>query len=62
MPPLVPFAIASVVAGLGIRWARREWRRVNDLLDQEQRATEVSGRADLPTLRRDPATGDWRPS
>jgi len=62
MPPLVPFAVASVVTGLGLRWARREWRRINDALDRERSAAGLSGRAELPTLRRDPATGNWRPS
>jgi hypothetical protein len=62
MPPLVPFAVASVVAGLGLRWARREWRRINHALDRERSAADLSGRGELPTLRRDPATGNWRPS
>jgi hypothetical protein len=63
-----PFAISAVVkialAALGgvavVHWVVKEVRRVNDELDQMKRAVEPAAREALPTLRRDPATGDWR--
>jgi hypothetical protein len=55
MPPLLPLAALSVYGG---RWARREWRRINAELDQVRPTTP----AEHPVLRRDPETGDWRPS
>jgi hypothetical protein len=61
IPPLVAVtALAAVVVG---RWAVREFRRVNAELDalKTARAPEPVDRAHLPTLRRDPVSGEYRP-
>ena len=61
IPPLVALAaLGAVVVG---RWAVREFRRVNAELDalKVARAPESDDRSRLPTLRRDPATGEYRP-
>jgi hypothetical protein len=53
---LIPVAVIAVAATLGARLARREWRRVNEELDRLR-----EGGRRIPTLRRDKATGEWRP-
>lgn len=61
MPPLLVFA--GTLAGIAmVRWAFRTAGRVNQELDAV-RATVFAeiDRADLPTLRQDPATGAYRP-
>ena len=62
MPPLVAAALATSIVAIGARWARREWRRVNDEFDRAEAAGRVPPRAEVPTLRRDPQSGVWRPS
>ncbi len=65
MPPIAITAVVKIaLAALGgaavVHWVVKEVRRVNDELDQMKRAVEPAAREALPTLRRDPATGDWR--
>ena len=62
MPPLVAFAGALGSAAV-VRWAYRTARRFNRELEEARlaRVTEKSESADMPTLRRDPATGAYRP-
>lgn len=48
----------AALAAAAVYIARREWRRVNQDLDRT-RGREVSRAG---TLRRDHATGEWRPS
>lgn len=61
MPPLI--AVAGVIGGLAvIRWAYRAMRRVNQELDDVRRAmTEAAPPTDIPTLRKNPTTGAYRP-
>lgn len=63
MVPVLPAAAIAIAATIGARWAVREWRRINDELDRVQpRREHGEGRApDLPTLKQDPKTGEWRP-
>ena len=61
MPALVAFAFAAVAGAVATRWVRREWRRVNEELDARH-AAEVRAARDLPKLKRDPVSGEWRPS
>jgi hypothetical protein len=61
IPPLMAVAaLGAVVVG---RWAVREFRRVNAELDvlKAARAPETVDRSRLQTLRRDPASGEYRP-
>jgi hypothetical protein len=61
MPPLV--AIAGALGGAAVvRWAYRTALRINHELEQARlsRMTEPSA-TEIPTLRRDPATGAYRP-
>ena len=59
MPPLVAFAGALAV----VRWAYRTAVRVNRELEEARlaRVAEAARSGDIPTLRRDPNTGAYRP-
>ncbi len=62
MPPLVAFA--GALGGLAlVRWAYRTAIRVNRELEEARlaRAAEASPAGEIPTLRRDPKTGAYRP-
>ena len=62
MPPLIVFA--GFLGGLAVvRWAYRAAVQVNRELEEARRArvAESARSGDIPTLRRDPATGAYRP-
>ena len=63
MPPLIAFA--GALGGLAVvRWAYRTAVRVNRELEEARlaRLAEATSRpGDIPTLRRDPNTGAYRP-
>jgi len=62
MPPLIAFA--GALGGLAVvRWAYRTARRINEELEEARlaRAAEPVRTQDIPTLRRDPRTGAYRP-
>jgi hypothetical protein len=61
MPPLIAFA--GALGGLAVvRWAYRTAVRINTELEEARlsRVTEAQA-GEIPTLRRDPATGAYRP-
>ena len=62
MPALIAFA--GVLGGLAvIRWAYRTALRVNQELEEARlaRVAESMRTSEIPTLRRDPVTGAYRP-
>ena len=62
MPPLIAFA--GALGGLAVvRWAYRTALRVNRELEEARRVrVPETGRShEIPTLRRDPNTGAYRP-
>jgi hypothetical protein len=62
MPPLI--AIAGALGGLAVvRWAYRTAQRVNRELEEARRSrlAEATRSGEIPTLRRDPNTGAYRP-
>ncbi len=62
MPALIAFA--GVLGGLAVvRWAYKTAQRVNEELEEARlaRMTENMRTSEIPTLRRDPVTGAYRP-
>jgi hypothetical protein len=62
--PLLKLALGALGTGAIVHWAVKEVRRINEELDRVKRASTIDSvaRQALPTLRRDPSTGDWRPT
>ncbi|MGI8524782.1 MAG: hypothetical protein ACR2K5_01140 [Pseudolabrys sp.] len=59
--PIVKWTLVALGGAAAIHWVVREVRRINEELDNARRATVKIPRAErLPTLRRDPATGEYR--
>jgi hypothetical protein len=60
--PLVKFALSAVGAATVVAWMVREVKRINEEFERERlvKITEPARRDSMPTLRRDPRTGDYR--
>ncbi len=60
--PLVRIALGALGGAAVIHWVLKEVRRINEELDRVKAASAIDpdARRSLPTLRRDPHTGDWR--
>ena len=63
MHPVMILTIGIVGAAALVRWCVREVVRVNSDLDalRAQASVEPIDRKQLPTLKRDPRTGEYRP-
>jgi hypothetical protein len=63
MHPVMVLSLGMVGAAALVRWCAREVRRVTDELDamRARAAVEPIDRRTLPTLKRDPSTGEYRP-
>lgn len=59
--PLVKWTLAIVGGAMVVHWGVKEARRVNEELDRAKRTVRVSDREQMPKLRRDPSTGEFRP-
>jgi hypothetical protein len=68
MPPVIPAIVKIALGALGaaavVHWLVKEARRINRDLERVRAAPAVDPvvRDALPTLRRDPKTGEWRPT
>ena len=64
MPPVFVLALGVMGAAALVRWCFKEVQRVNAELDhlRERGAVGSVDRAAMPTLKRDPETGEYRPS
>ena len=62
IPPLVKWAAVALGGAAVTRWVVKEVRRINEELDRVRAApaTDSGAHKRLPTLRRDPKTGEWR--
>jgi hypothetical protein len=62
IPPLLKWAVATLGGAALATWAVKEIRRINEELERAraQPAMDAAARRRLPTLRRDPVTGEWR--
>jgi len=59
IPPLLKFALGALGAGALVGWVLKEVRRLNGEIEKAK-AVPADPRQELPTLRRDPGTGEWR--
>ncbi|MBM3527165.1 MAG: hypothetical protein FJX62_03680 [Alphaproteobacteria bacterium] len=61
LPPAVAWLVGTIGAAVLTVLAVREWRRVNSELDRARKVrVDDRERAAMPTLRRDPVTGEYR--
>ena len=61
LSPLVKWSLVALGGGMVVHWVVKEARRINEELDQAKRAkVRISDMENRPTLRRDPATGEYR--
>lgn len=62
MPPVIVLALGAFGAAALVKLLARESRRVNAEFDAVRRSEEAQTPLPRRTLRRDPATGEYRPS
>ena len=61
LTPLVKWSLAAMGGAMIVHWAVKEARRINEELDQVRRVkAKITDAENRPTLRRDPATGEYR--
>ena len=61
VPPLVKLVLGAAGTAAIVHWAVKEARRLREEFDRIRvRVVDPLQRQALPTLRRDPATGEWR--
>ena len=61
LSPLVKWTLAALGGAMVVHWVVKEARRVNEELDRAKRAAKISDRENMPKLRRDPSSGEYRP-
>jgi hypothetical protein len=63
MPPVLAIALGLMGAAAFVRWCFKETQRVNAELDDIRSVAPepATDRGSLPTLKRDPRTGEYRP-
>jgi hypothetical protein len=61
LPPVIVWTLAAIGAAALTKVLAKEWQRVNAELDAHERSVEQAAREHIPTLRRDPGTGVYRP-
>jgi hypothetical protein len=63
MPPVLALAFGLIGGAVLLRWCIKEVRRVNTELDTVRgNPADPVDRETLPTLKRDPQSGEYRPS
>lgn len=60
LSPLVKWTLAAAGGAMVVHWVVKEARRINEELDRAKRAVRVTDRENMPKLRRDPASGEYR--
>ncbi|HXZ47102.1 MAG TPA: hypothetical protein VEH02_10290, partial [Pseudolabrys sp.] len=61
LSPLVKWSLITLGGAMVVHWAVREARRINEELENARRVkAKITDAENRPTLRRDPATGEYR--
>ena len=60
IPPLVKWTLVALGGAMVVHWVVREVRRANEELDRQRVKARIPRAERLPTLRRDPSTGEYR--
>ncbi|HEY7231248.1 MAG TPA: hypothetical protein VH558_12825 [Pseudolabrys sp.] len=61
LSPFVKWSLAALGGAMIVHWAVKEARRINEELEQARRVkAKITDAENRPTLRRDPATGEYR--
>jgi hypothetical protein len=60
IPPLVKWTLVALGGTMAVHWVVREVRRANEELNRQRAPVRIHRREHLPTLRRDPSTGEYR--
>jgi hypothetical protein len=58
--PLVKWTLVALGGAVAVQWVVKEVRRVNEELDRQRAKVRIPRAERLPTLRRDPSTGEYR--
>jgi hypothetical protein len=61
IPPMIVWALGALGATVVAKVVVKEWRRVNEHLHPGAPMTEAPVAEKIPTLRRDPHSGVYRP-
>jgi hypothetical protein len=61
MPPLVLWALGAIGAALAAKLFSDASKKANEDLETLRREPKPEERASIPTLKRDPKTGQYRP-
>lgn len=61
LSPVLKWSLAALGGAMVVHWAVREARRINEeLLNARRVKAKITDAENRPTLRRDPATGEYR--
>jgi len=61
MPPAFLWALGAIAAALGAKLLADAGKKANEDLDDLRREPKADDRAKIPTLKRDPKTGQYHP-
>ena len=60
LSPLLKWTLAAAGGAMVVHWLVKEVRRVNEELDAQRARVRIRDQEHRPTLRRDPATDEYR--
>jgi len=60
LSPIVKWTLVAIGGAIVVRWVVTEIKRVNEELDARRARVRIRDDVQRPTLRRDPASGEYR--
>jgi hypothetical protein len=61
LSPLLKWSLITLGGAMVVHWVVKEARRINEELENARRVkAKITDAENRPTLRRDPATGEYR--